>query len=348
MTSSSARTPRALLPRLQLEAAAIAWLGLFSCTTPSVADRRPFGPIPARIEHPLSLGFLSLRPRRAEVLPAGKFGASVESAYQSIYEVQHDDTYRVAFDGETWHTSLRVRYGLGGGMDLEAEVGVLSGRSGFLDGFAENWHDATGFPDGGRSRDPKDLYRMRIRRGPNEFLYELEEGEPGTMDLPIVLTKQFSSAPDGSSAYAARAAIEIPTGEQSKGFGNGSLDSGFGLLGEQHLDALSWYWATDYVITGNPRGFEELGIEVEDLLHLQLGFEFPLGSRFAWLTQIEWVSPMVKGIDLEEVNREILDLGIGAAYRLRDDTHLRLSFHEDLVAATGPDFTLLFGLSWGL
>ena len=289
-----------------------------------------------------------MRPRRARVLERGRFAASFESAYESIHEVQHDDQYRVAFDGETWHNSLRLRYGLGWETDIEVEAGFLAGRGGYLDDFAEAWHDFFGLPDGGRSNDPKDLYRMRIRRDPGEVLYELEEDHTGFMDVPIVLTRQLAASDDGRSAWAARLGLELPTGDEDKGYGNGTVDYGAGLLGERHFDSSSWYWSADYIVTGDPPGFRRYDVTLEDILHLQLGVELPITRRSAFLTQIRWLSPLVREIHMEEIDSNVIDLGFGVAYLLGSDVVLRLSFHEDVVAATGPDFTMFLSLSWGL
>jgi hypothetical protein len=76
--------------------------------------------------------------------------------------------------------------------------------------------------------------------------------------------------------------------------------------------------------------------------------ELRWNDRLSLLTQLLWTSPLTSDIDLEEISREIFDLGLGAAYDMKSGGRLFVSFHEDLVAATGPDFSLLIGASWGL
>jgi len=56
---------------------------------------------------------------------------------------------------------------------------------------------------------------------------------------------------------------------------------------------------------------------------------------------------MVRSIALEEIDREILDLGIGVAWDSGPRSRVSLSIHEDLVAATGSDLTLMAAWSHG-
>ena len=56
---------------------------------------------------------------------------------------------------------------------------------------------------------------------------------------------------------------------------------------------------------------------------------------------------MTDDLPLEEVDGEILDVGVGVAHDLTRESALTISFHEDAVAASGPDFTLYFGLTFG-
>ena len=230
--------------------------------------------------------------------------------------------------------------------DLEIELGLLSGGSGFLDRFAEQWHSFTGLPDGGRSRVPKDQYHMNIRRGPDELIYELDKTEAGLLDLPIVLTHQLFRDDEGGSAGALRIGVELPVGDQSKGFGNGALDWGVGLIAERHLPRASLYGGLDWVVTGQGKSFDDAGVDILDQLHAQFGVEWPTGEGTAILTQLEWVTPFIGEIDLEEVDADIVDLGVGYAWSMRDFIW-RAAFHEDLVAASGPDFSFFLNLSWG-
>ncbi|HJO27059.1 MAG TPA: hypothetical protein QF730_07425, partial [Planctomycetota bacterium] len=70
-------------------------------------------------------------------------------------------------------------------------------------------------------------------------------------------------------------------------------------------------------------------------------------DRVSLLGQLIWASPPVTGYDLEEIDAEIIDLGLGAAWDLSDGSRLFCSLHEDLVAAAGGDFGFMFGWSRG-
>ena len=49
----------------------------------------------------------------------------------------------------------------------------------------------------------------------------------------------------------------------------------------------------------------------------------------------------------EELDREIFDLALGVAWDGPLGARYQAAFEEDVVSATGPDFGLLLGMSWG-
>ena len=60
------------------------------------------------------------------------------------------------------------------------------------------------------------------------------------------------------------------------------------------------------------------------------------------------ISPMGGDFTFEEFDREILDLALGVAWDGPLGGRYHVAIEEDAIAATGPDFGLLFGVSWGL
>lgn len=321
-----------------------------ACSAPGWADDpapHVRGPLSSRTQHPLSLTFLSLRPRRASTQAEGTYGFAAESVYTTLYESQQGTGERAAFDGELWRGAGRVRYGLSESTDIETELALVYTTSGFLDDFVRWWHDLFLLPDGGRDAAEDGQYEMRLRQG-GSTLYELEEDRLGFGDLPVVITHSLRAEDEDGPALAVRAGIELPLGSDDRGFGSGKIDAGTGALLERSIGRVTLFGGLDYVYTNDASSFSGSAVEINDLFTTEYGMELRWNDRLSLLTQLLWTSPLTSDIDLEEISREILDLGLGAAYDMKSGGRLFVSFHEDLVAATGPDFSLLIGASWGL
>ncbi|MCP3917554.1 MAG: DUF3187 family protein [bacterium] len=306
------------------------------------------GPLHIRNQHPLALNVLSLRPRRAAVQERGSPGYAVDLAYASIFEVDDDLTEgdEVSFDGELLRSSARARFGLGRGTDVEVEVAALYGTSGFLDSFIDDFHDATLLPGGGRSSTDRDQFDMALAHE-GETAYGLEEDRVGFGDLPVVVTHAVRDEDDDGPAVAIRFGIELPTGSEDRGFGNGALDFGFGVLAERSYGRWSLFGALDYVAPSESDAFEDANLELLDIFQGQFGVEYRWHDRMSVLGQLFLTTPMVDEIDLEEIDREVLLFGAGCAWDFGESARMYAVFNEDLVAAAGPDFSVLVGVSWG-
>ena len=320
---------------------------LAGCAGPPIAGEPAAvrGPLAARAQHPLALTLLGPRPRRAAPVGEGQLQVGVVSAYSSIYEEDQEAGEKAVFDGEFLQSSLTLRYGLGERTDLELEVGGTYATSGFLDPFINDFHSFFGFPDGGRDKAPTNDYLMRIQRD-GDVLYDLEADQAGLLDIPLWITHAVQLEDEGQPGILLRAGVELPVGSESRGRGNGELDYGVGVLFEKSLERFTFTGGLDFIWTGQPTAFEQADVELDDVFQLSAGTEYRLDRSSSLLVQLLWYSPMLSDFGLEEINREIFDLGLGYARDLGDSLRLQLAFHEDLVAATGNDFSVLAGLTW--
>lgn len=303
------------------------------------------GPIPTRNMQPLATTLLTLRPRRAEILAAGEVETRVIGAYASIEEVQleeGEDT--VAFDAELGQLALAARVGIADVLDLELELPFLYTTSGFLDEMVQVFHDTLALPDGGRDEQPDDQYEVELASA-GEELYTLEEDRLGIQDVPIRLALRLREEDASGPGIAARFGLELPTGDETTGFGNGALDWGLGFVLEQSLGRWTLNAGADYVFPGQPPGFEDSDRHrLEDHLDLELGVEYRWSSSVSLLMQTTWTERLVDTLPYEEIAREVFDLGLGVGVDTGERSSLTVSIHEDLVSATGADFTAL--VSW--
>jgi len=306
------------------------------------------GPLASRPQHPLGLTFLALRPRTARTQAPGTSAVGVQTSYTSIYEANTIGVDRVVFDGELSRSSVLFRRGLAERVDLELELGLLYTTSGFLDSTLERFHGVFFLPDGGRSEGPRDRYAMHIDRA-GDRLYGLEEDRLGFTDSPLVVTAAILDEEPTSwrPGVAMRAGLELPTGSEERGFGSGGVDWGAGVLVEKSRGRWTWTAAVDLIAPDPTDSLVDAGVEIRDFVQLQSGAEFRWSNTCSVLAQLFLTTPFTRDIELEEINREILDLGLGLAFDVSERSRLVVSFHEDLVAATGPDFTLRIGWTWG-
>ncbi|MCB9914761.1 MAG: DUF3187 family protein [Planctomycetes bacterium] len=309
------------------------------------------GPLATRQQQPMALTLFAFRPRRAVTQPAGELAAGVQLAWSSIEEIRRYPVYAptesVVMDGETIRTTLRARYGLGAHTDVEVELPFLHAGAGGLDHFIEAWHRVFGLPGGGRERFPDDQYEMRVVEG-GDVLYELEGNRLALQDVPVILTRNVRREDAHGPAIALRGALELPTGSESSGFGNGALDVGVGVLGERSLGRWSVFGALSVLAHGQPDRLRALPAhELEDQLSIELSGEYRWNDRLSLLLGTVWTSRMISTVRVVEISREVIDLGGGASWDLDGGGRVTLSVHEDLVAQTGSDLTLQLGAGWG-
>jgi hypothetical protein len=187
---------------------------------------------------------------------------------------------------------------------------------------------------------------MFLRKN-GRLVFSVEEDRLSFADLPIVWTRRLQHETAGAPALALRVGVELPTGSPEHGSGNGEIDLGAGLLVEKSFGRFTVTGSFDWIHPERPDSFVGSGADVEEMVVLQNGWEYRWSARTSLLGVLSWTSPMTDSWPFEEIDREILDLGLGCAHDLAPGTRLLFSFHEDLVAATGADFTFFGGLAFG-
>ena len=321
-------------------------LALAGCSVLPEQNPRTRGPLPTRNQHPLALTILHPRPRSAHTQPAGTLGVELEATAMSIFEVGFDADERTAFDGEIWRSALRTRYGLNESLDLTVELGFAYTTSGGLDALADEFHDTLNLPGGGRRLVDRNQWEMQLE-SEGETIFEVEEDRIGINDIPILLTQRLREEDEDGPAVALRLGVEIPTGSEDRGFGNGEWDYGAGILLEKSVGKWTFTGGADWIFVGQPDGFDDADITLRDSLLVSQGIEYRIHERCSLLSQLVFQSPLTRDLSIEEIDREMVDLGIGLAIDV-GSARFTTSFHEDIVAATGPDFVFRFALTWGM
>lgn len=303
------------------------------------------GPLAARVMHPVLLTQLALPPRRAAIQPAGTWGGGTALAYFSIFERRSLDGERVIFDGEQARARVFLRRGVGSSTDIESELAATFASSGFLDDFVNSFHDFFGFPGGGRDNAENDQYAAIVRKD-GVLAYQLEEDRLAVGDVPVIVNTALREEDADGPAITLRVGVELPLGSEVRGFGNGGVDFGLGAIAERSWGRWSAFGGVNWIAPHESTGFQRAGVGIDQRVELQLGGELRWNAATSVLVQLNWIGPITSDLDLEELNREILDIGVGLAWDLAGG-RCSVSFHEDAVAATGADFGVRIALDWG-
>lgn len=305
------------------------------------------GPIPSRTQQPIKLTQLAFRPRRATVLAEGEREVRVTSAYSSIFENGNIGTERVVLDGEIWRNALAWHAGVAPRTDIEVELPIVYSADGFLDRFVEVWHDALGLPGGGRDARPRFDYVMEVEKN-GQRIYHLEPNDPGLGDVPIVVAHQLVLETDDEPAVTVRGGIELPVGSASRGFGNGRVDVGAGVIAEKSLGRWTFTGGVDFVDTHRPSSFTGSGVELRDALDVQAGVEYRWNDELSLLAGLTLDSQVTGDFTIKEIDREIASFDVGLAFDVGERSTLLVGFEEDVIAKSGPDFTVFASWSAGL
>lgn len=303
------------------------------------------GPLPTRVQHPLALTLPNLTPRRPLVQAPNTWRFGADAAYSSIFERDSKGGDRVGFDAELLRATARARYGLGSALDLEIELAGRYGTGGFLDHFLGEFHDWIGAPNQGRDTVDDDQFEAQLEHN-SRTAYSWRPNEALLGDTSLVLTWGAERAPPNEWIHAWRAGLDLPTGAERDGSGNGGVDWIVGWLAELSLGRVTHVVAANYGRAQRAGGFRDADLGLPDRANAFYAFEYRWTDRVSAVAQVDLQSPLVDRIPLEEIDSVIVDLGVGAWFDVDPSQRLWFSFHEDLVAASGPDFAVYFGWTW--
>jgi len=314
---------------------------LGACT----AVRPPGGPLPVRNQHPAQLTVLHLDPECAAPLPTGQVAMRADASYSSLFLNGSKGGNSYTMDGEYLRARLGARVGLGSGFDLGADLPVAYTTGGFLDSFVIKWHNLWNFPDQGRSDVPQDQFQVSaVANGTEAFA--VRDNALELMDLPIRLKWCPLEPSPGGIGVALQASVELPTGNDQHGFGNGGVDYGTGVLFEWWPGAVALSAHYGYTIAATPAKSRAAGLDFADVSSAGIGAEVPVGGDFAALVQFEYETSTLRNLHFDRVSRDQVLLWVGGRASLSSRLQIEFAIGEDLTQDIAPDFSLFAGLSW--
>lgn len=311
--------------------------------TPAVAspgeEALVVGSLEVRVQNPLLLVFPRLGPAAAELPAPGRGEVAWRSDYSSFFRIdERGDTDLALLDGEIWRNTLSARVGLGHLLALWTEIPTLYGTAGFLDHLIEEYHDTFGFNPEGRDENPDGQFAFLLVHE-RRLAYELPEDATDLGDVSLGLDWRLRERAPSSPAVTLRAAVELPIGDERRGFGSGEVDAALGATVHQ-----SW---TNYRLTGNlawhlqhtPAAFEEAAVGTRDNWVADLALERGFGTDLAAIVQLGYEQSPVLGAALPASDDSSGTLAVGGAWRPAPRWRIDFAFVEDLDGETTQDFT---------
>jgi hypothetical protein len=299
----------------------------FLIISPSTLDSFE-GPLRVKNQYPLFLH--ADQPFLEKALIEDTFSMSL--SHSSTYTVQSSGDWDINLDMEITELNLGYRKTIRGLLELNLELPVIVFGSGFMDGFLNEYHNAFGFSDYGRSERPLNNFLYEVRRDGRTIV----NGETGIGlgDIRIALKKNLLSTED--FVLSIKGDIEIPTGNAKKGYGNGSVDAGFSVLLDKDItDVIRTYWNVGAVFPGDVRGHEK--VDLKNFIYGGVVLEAVLWKNFSFVAQLQGQSEIFPETGLLAVDRAGYIFALGGRYST-EKSGLELSLTEDINTSGAPDF----------
>ncbi len=303
------------------------------------------GPLPVRNQHPAQLTVLHLDAASAAVLPAARTELRSSFTYSSLFLIGQAPTSSWVMDAEYLRAAGTARVGLGGGLELGAELALAHTTGGFLDDFIIDYHDVFGLPDQDRDTNPRDQFLVEGRRG-GDVAWSVRRSDVELLDLPLWLTWQLAAPGTDRLGVAVRAGVELPTGDQERGYGNGEVDASAGVVLDYRTACVGWYAHAQHTFAGTPDPARRVGLAFQDVTSIGLGAELPLGRDLHALVQAEWETSTLRELGPRAAGREQLFLWFGGRWQPDPAWHVEVGFGEDLRGLVSPDFSAWLAVAW--
>lgn len=312
-------------------------------------DYEGFGPISVRNQNPVYLQNLSLTPRRAETLPHGTLEMRVDSAYSNLYEYGQDANAMLDLDMEFWRLALHVDYGAKPDLEVGIEIPLVHFNGGFLDSFIRHFHDAFGFPSGGRDQVPDNRFSYRFQVGGSDLM-GFPPADMGLGDISLHVKHQLAGEDSDWPDLSWFADLKFPTGRRSRGFGSGSMDFGFGAALDASYRRLHGHFNCGYFVLGANSMID--GFMYNQMFAYMIAGEVTLLPTWSLVVQLNGSTPLLKGTALDVWNGVPLDLIVGFRGEEKgivgnNDLIWQFGFSED-VTSKGPsvDFTVFLSIGF--
>jgi len=158
---------------------------------PTLLFSRDIAPFPTKNLNPLTRVTGLPWNQTSTIQSSGTF--SLQFTYEKGNSCSWDTTgtrEKIYIDGESVWSTLRIRYGTGGGIEVGLVAPYVIHHAGFTDHFITWWHHITGFPQGRRKSVHENMFRYAFI-AENTGKINLEHRVSGIGSVQIFIGKQF-------------------------------------------------------------------------------------------------------------------------------------------------------------
>ena len=246
-------------------------------------------------------------------------------------------------DGETWRTTLALRYGISDQLEAGIDLPVVNHSGGFLDGFIESFHSAIGKPKNDGAGNPRDQLDYAYQRN-GATIINLTNDTWAFGDVTLSGAWRISSSDASRRRTALRITWKLPTGRDTELAGSGGTE---GSVRIAVLDPETFArWNTTLFASV---GALYIGSDtfLGDLRHPVVGF----GTVGAGWTPASWVGLKLQADGHTALSSEsgfkpmdgTIHLMGGFTFSLPGGVDMDLGIAENILNESAPDVGLQLG-----
>ncbi|MDX8392036.1 MAG: DUF3187 family protein [Mariprofundaceae bacterium] len=311
---------------------------------PSIAEAAQYAmpePLPVRQMNPAMLRYLDPLPESAWASQRTGWRVALNQHYSTIFLA---DTLPTAnqyiADMELYVADIELRKRISGAGEFSANLTLLHPNAGVFDGFLRNYHDALSLPNGGRRMRPNNQFAYHY--APNSAT-DGWQGKSRWELGNIQLKFRHELTQSDAWATALLSSVQLPTGNQQRGWNHGGIDAALGFAADFQHNAWSLHGEAWRI---HPFKRNDHGLRNRDYTRatVSLGLNAPLFSiPLQWLVQIQGgSSPYRSGV------RELDQSPWLASFALRwhgKNQTWTVGFVENISQRSTQDFGLLLSTS---
>lgn len=306
--------------------------------SPQLVSAEGFGPFPVRNFQPLHQLVLGMPGDRATVLRAGALDLRVELANTANVFSDTTPQTSVTMKFESIRSGVFLRYGMTERLELAVEVPVVNRYRGIMEGMITAVERATT----GLAPDRRALkgtgYAYQVASG-GRTVINAREGIVGLGDASVMGKYQALTETSALPALSFRAAIKLPTGDESHLLGSGSPDYGVGLALEKHVtkDWMVYANLNGVIPTGHIAGFG-----LQPVVSALVAVEYLWSEDFSIVGHFDYYSSPLYGTGTHVLDKGVTEGVLGFSYRLRPQLLWQVYAVEnlDFIVGSAADFTL--------
>ena len=264
-----------------------------------------------------------------------QFQLSIE--HSNVFMGGASRTEELLLDGETTALYARLSKRLSQCWQTDAALVFLSHDGGFLDRPIETWHGIFGLPNAFRDLAEVDSL---------EYFYQSSDGagrrvvssERGFGDIQLSV-QRFQTCEQGASLW--RAGTKLGIAADDGFFGSGSTDFYIDWQSSRRQLTPRFDGSYSFGLLA-PGKADNLPKQNSIVAFGSLGTEFNWSSSLSIIAPLDWHSPFFDS-SLVELGRVAGQFTLALRKKLKGGNAIEVSFAEDIVTDTAPDFSVRLG-----